>query len=267
MTGRVFAKLRSIPKVWLLLAVLLAALWPHWFWMARRLTDGSDEPWGILAALTVVALVARDRDRLVLPPRNRLIGTALLMLASAAIGPFAPPLAAAASAMIALGIFLAGALPTRPAAPLVTLLLLALPIIASLQFYLGYPLRLATAHAAAPLLALAGFDVIARGAAFEFAGRTILVDPPCAGIAMLWLGSYTAALLSYLDGAGARHTMTNGIVAAAAVFAANVLRNALLFFTEAAIVPAPAWAHDAIGLGAFAFAVIPIVAFAHRRWR
>lgn len=255
----------SVPAAWLLLAALLLALWPHWRWMTRRLTDGSDEPWGILALATVAVLVFRDRAQLALPSRSSLIGAAALAVAAAAIEPFVPSLVAAAVAMLALGVFLAGAAPQRPAAPLVTLLLLALPIIASLQFYFGYPLRLATAHAAAPLLALAGVDVVARGAAFEFEGSTILVDPPCAGIGMLWVGSYTAALLSYLNGATARRTLANGLVAAGAVFAANVLRNALLFFPESGLVRAPAWAHDAIGLAAFAAAIVPVVAFVHGR--
>lgn len=148
---------------------------------------------------------------------------------------------------------------------LLAALLLALPIVAPLQFCFGHPLRLATAHAAAPLLALAGFEVVARGAAFEYAGRTILVDPTCAGIGMLWVGSFTAALLSYLTGASARRALANGLFAAAAVFAANVLRNALLFFPESGLLRAPAWAHDAIGLAAFAAAIAPVVAFVHAR--
>jgi exosortase/archaeosortase family protein len=81
---------------------------------------------------------------------------------------------------------------------------------------------------------------------------------------MLWVGSWAAALLSYLNRAPARRTLANGFVAAVAVFAANVLRNALLFFPEAGLVPAPAWLHPAIGLAAFAAALLPIFAFAHR---
>lgn len=265
MWGSLQQFVRSVPAVWLLLAALLLALWPHWRWMSRRLTDGSDEPWGMLALATVAVLVFRDRARLVPPSRNMLIASAALAVAAAALEPFVPSLAAAAIALLALGAFLVGAAPQRPAAPLLTLLALALPIIASLQFYFGYPLRLATAHAAAALLALTGFDVVARGAAFEFAGRTILVDPPCAGIGMLWVGSYTAALMSYLDGASTRRTLANGVVAAGGVFAANVLRNALLFFPESGLVRAPAWTHDAIGLAAFALAIVPVVAFVHGR--
>jgi len=258
------ARLRDLPREWWLLGLLLAALWPHGVWLARRLTDGSDEPWGLLALATVLVLVLRARRELVTPTRAALLaGGALAVLAALATF-VVPPIFAAGAAMLSLAAFLASALPQRPAAPMATLLLLSLPVIASLQFYLGYPLRLATAHAAAPLLALAGVDAQASGAALLWQGRTILVDPPCAGIGMLWVGSWAAALLSYLNDASARRTLANGCVAAAAVFVANVLRNALLFFPEAGLVPAPAWLHPAIGLAAFAAALLPILALASR---
>ena len=253
----------QLPRVWWLLGLLLAALWPHGLWLARRLTDGSDEPWGLLALATVLALVARARREMVLPTRVALATSALLAVLAAVASFVVPPIFAAALAMLALAAFVTAALPRRPATPMVTLLLLALPVIASLQFYFGYPLRLATAHAAAPLLALAGIEAQASGAALRWQGGTILVDPPCAGIGMLWVGSWAAALLSYLNEASARRTLANGGVAAIAVFAANVLRNALLFFPEAGRVPAPAWLHPAIGLAAFAAALLPILAFAH----
>ncbi len=43
-----------------------------------------------------------------------------------------------------------------------------------------------------------------------------------------------------------------------------MLRNALLFFPEAGLVPAPAWLHGAIGLAAFALALLPILGFTRR---
>jgi exosortase/archaeosortase family protein len=247
------------------LVLLLGALWPHLAWMARRLTDGSDEPWGLLALVTVLALVARDRAQLAAPPPRALVASgALAVLAAAALW-WLPALLAAAIAMLALAVYVTGALPRRPATPMVTLLLLALPLIASLQFYLGFPLRVATAHAAAPLLALLGIEATPAGAALLFNGRSVLIDAPCAGIGMLWVGSYTAALLSHLNGADARRTLANGAGAAGFVFAANVLRNVALFFTEAGLIEAPAAAHDIVGLAAFALAVVPIVWLTH--WR
>ncbi len=248
-----------------LLALLLAALWPHLAWMARRLTDGSDEPWGILALATVLALLLRDRAHLQAPSSRALLASGALAVSATAALWWLPALLAAAIAMLALAVYVTAALPRRPAAPMVTLLLLALPLIASLQFYLGFPLRVATAHAAAPLLALLGIEAAPAGAALEYNGSTVLIDAPCAGIGMLWVGSYTAALLSYLNGAGARRTLANAAGAAAIVFAANVLRNVALFFPEAGLVEAPAVAHDAVGLAAFALAVAPIVWLTH--WR
>jgi exosortase/archaeosortase family protein len=252
----------SVPRVMSLLGALLAALWPHWHWMARRLTDGSDEPWGVLALATVIVLVARERRALATPSAAHLVAAGVLAVIAAVATIFLPPLLAGALAMLALAAFLAGALRARAIAPLLTLLLLALPIIASLQFYLGYPLRVVTAHAAAALLT--GLGVKAAGAALEWQGLTVLVDAPCAGIGMFWMGSYVAALFSHLNGADARRTLLNGGVAALLVLAANVGRNVALFFPEAGLVAWPAWSHDAIGLLAFAAALIPLIAFTQR---
>lgn len=258
---------RRLPPELLLLAGLAAALWPHWIYVARRLVDGSDEPWGVLALATVLVLLLRDRAALEVPTRSALVASAALAVLAAGASLVLPDLAAAAIAMVALGLFLAYALRGRPASPLVALLLLGLPVIASLQFYLGYPLRVLAAHAVAALLGIAGLDVDATGAALLYRGTTVLVDAPCAGIGMLWVGSYTAALLSHLARASAARTALNAGAAALAVLAANVLRNAALFFPEAGLVRWPAWSHEAIGLGALALAIVPIVLVSTRSSR
>ena len=249
--------LRRHRAAWLL-AALAAALWPHWTYVARRMVDGSDEPWGVLALATVALLVFRDRAELAEPPRGALVVSVALAVLAAVASLTLPDLAAAALAMLALGVALVHAL-RRPASALIALLLLSLPIIASLQFYLGFPLRVVTAWGAAHLLALFGLDVSAIGAALQWNGTTVLVDAPCAGIGMLWVGSYTAALLSYLNRATAYRTLVNATAASLLVLVANVIRNTALFFPEARIVHWPAASHDLIGLAAFATAVIPIV--------
>jgi exosortase/archaeosortase family protein len=254
-----------LPRVALLQAALLAALWPHWIYMARRTFDGSDEPWGVLALLTVLALLLREHRTLTVPTRAALVASGLLAIAAAGATFWLPPLTAAAVAMLALGVFVVHALPKRPATALGALLLLALPVIASLQFYLGFPLRALTAQAVALLLGLFDVDASAAGAALLFQGRTVLVDAPCAGIGMLWVGSYTAALLSYLQRADAAGTALNAVVAALLVLIANIARNTALFFPEAGLVHWPAWSHQAIGLAAFAAAVVPLVVFTLRK--
>jgi exosortase/archaeosortase family protein len=258
---------RRVPPVAWLLAGFAVALWPHWLYMARRTVDGSDEPWGVLALATVLVVLARDRADLAVPTRSALVASGLLAVLAAAAGLVLPNLAAAALAMLALALFLVHALPRRPATPLVALLLLALPVIASLQFYLGFPLRVFAAHAAALLLALAGLDVHAAGASIVHAGAPILVDAPCAGIGMLWVGSYTAALLSWVARANGARTALNAAVAALLVLAANVARNVALFFPAAGLVRWPEWSHEAIGLAALALAVAPIVLFTSRTSR
>jgi exosortase/archaeosortase family protein len=262
--GEFIAHWRAVRPVAALLGGLVLALWPHWIYMARRMVDGSDEPWGILALATVLVLVARDRAELSVPTRSALVASAALAALAAAASLVVPDLAAAAIAMLALALFLVHALPGRPATPLVALLLLALPVIASLQFYLGFPLRAFTAHATTLVLALAGVDASATGAAIVHRGTTVLVDAPCAGIGMLWIGSYTAALLSYLARADGVRTATNAVAAALLVLAANVARNTALFFPEAGLVQWPAWSHEAIGLAALALAVVPIVLITSR---
>jgi exosortase/archaeosortase family protein len=235
------------------LGMLLAALWPHWMWMARRSVDGSDEPWGILALLTLVALAIADHERHAARlPRMVLAVSAMLAAGAALSTSLLPPIIGAALAMLAVAALLSGMLPAqRPRAALAVLALLALPLAASLNFYLGYPLRWICTLGSAGLLALAGLHVTPEGAALLWNGKTVLVDAPCAGIAMLWVGMYAAALLSWLYRAGSLRTVLNLGIAVAIVVGGNTVRNAVLFFKEAGILHLPAWTHEAIGLAVF----------------
>ena len=45
------------PKLFLLSQ--FAAFWPVWRWYLQRMLDGSDEPWGILACVTVLLVLLR----------------------------------------------------------------------------------------------------------------------------------------------------------------------------------------------------------------
>jgi len=254
------ARWLRLPRTVGLLSAILVALWPHWIYVARRLVDGSDEPWGILAWLTVIALLLRDRALLTRPTRSALVASAALAVTAAAARLVLPDLAAAAIAMLALGLYLVHAV-RRPATPLIVLLLLALPIIASMQFYIGFPLRVLVAHASAALLVLGGVDAQAAGASIVHEGATVLIDAPCAGIGMLWIGSYTGALLSYLQRANVRTTFLNGIVAALLVLVANIVRNTILFFPESGLARWPAWSHEAVGLATFVAAIVPLAVF------
>ncbi len=251
-------------RYWLLSGLLgmnVLASWPHWLWMAQRANDGSDEPWGILALMTIVVLVWFDKAKLRLPGKQTLGMTAILTIVGSASWRVLPPIIAAAFASLGLVCLISGVLPKqRPLMPLLTLSILALPLVASLNFYLGYPLRWFCAHATAQILELLGLMVTPQGAALLWNGQSILIDAPCAGIAMLWLGLYLAALFSYLNSSGVLRSFTNLALASVVVILGNVLRNTLLFYKESGIIQLPHWTHEAIGLLLFGLTV-PMIYF------
>lgn len=248
----------------LLVAVLLGQ-WPHWQWLVRRMADGSDEPWGGVALVTLAALIGREFKAWQTPKPRRLALVAGLSVAASASWGWLPALISTAGAVLALGVLVAGLLPARrPATPLLLLALLALPLAASLNFYLGYPLRWFCAQTTAMILVGLGLSVTPQGAALWWNGQPILIDAACAGIAMLWLGWYLTVLLAWFNRLAALSCWVNLVAATAIMVVANVLRNVLLFYKESGLVPLPHWTHEAIGLLVFG-AVVPSIYFVSLR--
>lgn len=239
----------------LLVSTILAA-WPQWRWMVYRSSDGSDDPWGIVALLTIVALLLADCKRLRVPNTSTLSMVMVLMMLATAVWGWLPPIVSTGIAMIASTYLIANIRPrTRTLTPLLSLAVLALPLVASLNFYLGYPLRWFCAQSTGAILSVLGTEVTPEGASLWWNGKTILIDAPCAGIAMLWNGLYLGALFSALNHAKAMRTMLNLSASGVLVVLANVLRNALLFYKESGIVQLPHWTHEAIGILIFALFV------------
>ncbi|HEY9870256.1 MAG TPA: archaeosortase/exosortase family protein, partial [Candidatus Obscuribacterales bacterium] len=177
---------------------LAGACWPTLMWYAGRLTDGCDEPWGLVSLATLVALaVMRAPPR---PSCEPLLGTVtgLLILYASAFW-WAPPLVRAIIAVTACTLLLSPQIfGDRFHLGAWALAVLSLPLLSSLQFYLGYPLRLGVSMLTASLLGMAGFSVSPEGAALAWAGQPLVVDAPCSGIRMLWVTLYLAATLSCL---------------------------------------------------------------------
>lgn len=241
------ATARVTPAI--LVPLLLVAFWPVWRWYAMRMTDGSDEPLGLVALLTAAAFVPRAGWS---TPRPTAALVGVLAALAVAIGAF-DSLPALVRGAVAVGA-LACALPRDPARPrlaLVVLLLLSLPLIATLQFYLGFPLRAVTTWCAAHVLSLGGLEVAAQGTVLRWAGEEILVDAPCSGIRMLWTASYLSATLAALHRLPAAKLVRLAQATAMVVFLANLARTVLLFFLETGLWPNPPWAHEAAGLAMF----------------
>ncbi len=252
---------------WALPIVQVVAFYPVAQWYIRRITDGSDEPWGLAAlaaALFLLAFKRSDRVRaevcLILP--------ALITLLYAVSYPFVPKLVQATLAITALGMTASLLRLGRPVhIPTLGLLLLSLPVIASLQFFLGYPLRVLSATLAAPLLQMSGFDVMVEGTCLRWGHRLIFVDAPCSGIRMLWTGMLLSmAAASYFELTPWR-TVASAFLAGSAVMLGNVMRCAALFFPEAGIVEIPHWCHDAVGLMAFGGVAAAVVSITFKLGR
>ncbi len=238
-----------------ILIALMTAAWPVWVWYVRRMCDGSDEPWGIVALLTLAAIVAHKEitGRFSQGPYKLQIAGLVLLVYAAAFG-FVSPLPRAVLTMTATAILLSRLYFDCAFNPGVWgLSMLSLPLLATLQFYLGYPLRVLVTMLTVPLLRMAGLAVVRQGAGLAMGQMTVMVDAPCSGIRMLWVGGYLVCLLAVLWRLSARRTVLMGIAAIAVIIAANVVRAAALFYLEAGVVDLPGWAHQGVGLVMFAF--------------
>ena len=234
---------------WLWLGLLAAALWPTWWWMGQRMVDGSDDPLGLLALTALGVVVWLHRHVLRPSPRLRWLALALAgAVAATATRAYLPDLASALIALLAVAAGLAAFLPTRVAtAPVIGLSVLSLPLLASLQFYAGYPLRVVTAEISRWLLALS-HEVSRSGSSLLVNGHLVIVDAPCSGVQMVWLGYFTACLVALPTALTNRTFLIRLPVVGVLVLTGNIVRNTLLVAAEASGRHLPGWAHEAIGL-------------------
>ena len=239
-----------------MLALALLAYWPVWQWYGGRMLDGSDDPWGAAALLLVILLrFFDDHTRLINPRQSHRF--VLITLIYIACFPALPDLIRGILAVSAL----AALIIDRPAGScgLFGLLLLSLPLIASLEFFLGYPVRLVLAQIAAGLLrVVAQLNVTADGTLLNLDGRMVAIDTPCSGIKMLWVGLFAAMGWSAHLKLGTRATIKSLWFALRIVFIANLTRVMLLFFKESGLVALPQWTHAGAGIVLFAAAVLLI---------
>jgi exosortase/archaeosortase family protein len=248
-----------VTRASILLAVQLAAFAPVWRWYAARLTDGSDEPWGIVA-LATAAVFALSRGRLRDPGDGALAAAAGVTGVYALAYGWLPPLVRALCAVASIALVASPAFfGRRLHLALLGLLVLSLPVIASLQFYAGWPVRLVTTRLCALLLCAIGYPVEPAGTCLVWRADMVAVDAPCSGIRMLWTGLYLTFTLASFAGFDARATWIAYASTAALVFAGNVLRTTALFFVETRLWPLPEGGHAAVGMAAFACVALGIV--------
>jgi exosortase/archaeosortase family protein len=248
-TGRWQQRLLSAPPItWL--AVLAAAHWTHWRWAAARLSDGSDDPLGLAAVLVLVWALVKHAGELRAQPRPLWLGVAmgLSVTATAAVW-WLPPLVGALLAALALASGVRAFMPSgRATWPLAGLAVLALPLVSSMQFYAGYPLRVVTAELSTWGLRALGFVAERTGSAMQVDGQLIIVDAPCSGVQMVWMAYFCACTMALWrdlrDAQFLRRLPFIGLL----VLLGNVLRNTVLVGLQASHVELTEWAHQGVGL-------------------
>lgn len=252
------------PLLWL--AAFAAALWPAWMWAAARLADGSDDPLGLAAIAVLVVAVVHLLPQLRREPSLPWLVVAATMAVAAtaalATGPaLLGAMLAALSLASALRAFMAAG---TPSLALAGLAVLALPVVSSLQFYAGFPLRVVTAEASTQLLELLGFAAERQGSAMVVDGRLVIVDAPCSGVQMVWMAYFCACTVAWWarlpDRVVAARVAGVGLI----VLAGNVVRNSVLVGLEVRG-EAPAWLHEAVGTVVLALVCIAVVAIVGRR--
>ena len=92
----------------------------------------------------------------------------------------------------------------------------------------------------------------------------ILVDAPCSGIRMLWVGMAMFCIGAARAGLRWRPFLAGFAVAVAVIVAANSVRCALVFVEEAGIAEVPEGWHTGVGLAVFACTGCLLLAFAGR---
>lgn len=238
----------------------LAAFFPLIIWYFKRMSDGSDEPMGLVALAAAAVIAWSQRSRLTSTPTMRAWALAFVLIYGVTVWLTFPPLLrslpALAAAICWFGLWRVPAI--------VVLLTLSLPLMASLQFYLGYPLRLCAAELARSLLSIVQVEVWRDGVELISNGTAVGVDAPCSGVRMLWAGAFLAAGVAGNFRLNWRGVLTLGGVAFVLAIATNALRVSLLFFPEAGIVHLPHWTHEATGILCFAIGIAGLL-FAARR--
>lgn len=256
----------SLPErhPWLLIVLPLLACWPVWQWMAERATDGSGDPWELLSLVTAVVFIGQRRKTHASGSRRLALPAALVVLYALSY-PFLPPLLRAMVAVSAIGACLSAVCFDRPLhVPLWGLLLLSLPLIASFNFYLGYPLRVVVGSATAALLQMNGFAVLRDGTLLNWNGQTIAVDAPCSGVKMLWTGGYLCCTLAAFQGLDAGKTVLLCLLGLVVVIGSNILRASALFYVESGVVPLPTQWHAGVGVAIFVLTALAITALAQK---
>lgn len=233
-----------------MMAIMLA-FWPVLVWYVNGTLDASNDYWGLLALASALLIAAKNRSSVAVRYPLALPGLFIMLYFIATV--FDTPVSLrAVLAFLGMGsLASAWRLGRRIDLPLFALLILALPLTATWQFYLGYPLRVVAGTLSAAMLQMHGLAVVREGTLLNWDGHIVAIDAPCSGVKMLWSAMYLVYTLSALHRLSFIQTSVAIAAAVATVVAANAVRAAALFYIETGMLRLPHWAHEATGMVSF----------------
>jgi exosortase/archaeosortase family protein len=241
---------------WYALIAVALACWSAWLELAARVTGAEALLPIALVFGTLAARPLSDRASARPVPLAPLIALLVIHLLAVLI---APPIFRIAPASLAVCWCLHAACESRaPRASFYGLVLLARPVLPTLEFYAAYPVRLAAIEASANLLRMNGVAVGVEGLALRFGGELIQFDAPCSGVRMLWTCWFLASALAHLYGFAAWRYASALLIATLFAIAGNIVRATSLFYLEAGLfdVHETPWLHAAVGIAAFAMTAV-----------
>jgi exosortase/archaeosortase family protein len=246
-----------------LAALMLAATWHSAAWLLNRLYASPDEGLTLFATVALLAGLALPRLRgSGLAPTIPVTTVAILLALHGALTMADAPLLFRASLAVTglLWIAYRAAFESRPPPAFWVLVSLSMPVLPSLQFVLGYPMRLVSAVLTVALLDLQGVPAGRDGTYVTIGGETVQFDAPCSGVAMLWTLTLVTLVVALFDRFGPVRLCAALALTAAIAVVCNVLRVSSLLFADAALTGAGiSWVHEAIGLAAFAISASGLV--------
>lgn len=236
-----------------------AAFWPVWYWYIQRMADSSDEPWGMLALITVIVICFLNKQKEELPSSNDKLLIPIIILAWYIIlYGFLPPLLRALLAFAAIGYSLAMSYYSVFRRPGIWgLLFLSLPLFSSLTFYASYPLRRLAGILTVLFIHMIGTPITIDGVMLRLGNDLIWIDAPCSGIRMLWASFYFLFILATMIKIKYKATLVATLIVLPVVILGNALRSASLFLLDINHV-SDAWLHEGIGIISFMISVLAI---------
>ncbi len=261
---------RNNHLILLLLGSLLVA-WPTLIWYQARMTDGSDNNWGVFALIVACCIsFAKRATQQTLSDSQlnlKIINFLLLGYFVAQLFSFYALVQGVIFALLLASILSQFNNNSKLNFGLVGLMILSLPLFASLDFYFGYPLRYFIGLVSSFLLNLQGLGIRLEGVNLVLADKVILIDGPCSGIKMMWTGSFLVfSFVAYFN-LSFTQSVKLSLMAFTAILIANILRINALFYIESGLFESLQWMHEPLGLVCYGFAIISILYFGLRQVR